>query len=185
MKRRSWATASVVATVVWSALAGCAPESSDSGDAGSHPHAGSDADPHRGDEGDGHADAPVGPHGGHLVRLGDGEYHGEWLHDDKTHTVTVILLDDQGEAEVAVPASEVRIDIAVGERHQSYALSAVNATDEDIPKASRFETVSDELLVHLNVGAGVTATLTVDVDGKLYMGRIEHHEHDDHDHHHH
>jgi hypothetical protein len=129
----------------------------------------------------------VGPHGGHLVELGDGQYHAEWLHEDETGRITLIILDDKPEDEVAIAAKQVLVDIGVGGRRKSYPLEAVHtAEEEEKMKTSRFEIVSEELLVALKVGEGVSAILRVDVGGKTLTGQIEHHAHEDdgHGHHH-
>jgi hypothetical protein len=139
-----------------------------------------DAHDHAHDHGD------AGPHGGHLIELDGGAYHAEWLHDDQSEKVTVILLDGKAEQEVAISAPYVTIDIAVGQRRDSYQLMAVSAdSDNDEAMASRFELVSPNLLVGLKMGEGVQATLTVDTGDKTLTGKIEHQPHDEHGHHHH
>src|SRR5688500_14491837 len=35
-----------------------------------------------------HSHADEGPNGGHLIELGNEEYHGEWLHDDDSGKLT-------------------------------------------------------------------------------------------------
>jgi hypothetical protein len=131
-----------------------------------------------------HAHADIGPNGGHLLELGDGEYHAEWLHDDQTGKITVIILDEKPKEEVPIPVEKVVIEVAIGEARKSYDLPAVNLSQDAVPKASRFEAIDEELLVALKVGEGVIATLTVDIGPRQYMARIEHHEHDAHGHHH-
>ncbi len=130
------------------------------------------------DHGHDHAHPAHGPNGGHLVELGDEEYHAEWLHDDATGTVTVIILDGQVKDEVGIEAESLTINVAIeGQSPQTYELPAVNRSSDDPPKATRFELSSEKLLTALQIGTGVHATLSVDIAGKQYVGKIEHHHH--------
>jgi hypothetical protein len=155
--------------------------SSDRSSAGAGQHAhGGDAHSHHHDHGD------IGPNGGHLIELGDGDFHAEWLHEDETGKVTVIVLDGNCDNEVGISAESINIDVAVADASapQSYQLRAIGRSEGNEPTASRFELTDESLLVALKVGEGVTATLNLDIDGKQYMGRIEHHEHGGHSHDH-
>ena len=137
-------------------------------------------------EDSGHQHGETGPNGGHIIELDQGQYHAEWLHDDESEKVTVVLLDDKPAQEVAISADYVTIDLAVGDQRNSYQLKAVRSSDRTAtPEASRFELVSPSLLVGLKMGEGVDATLTVNIGEKTYAGPIEHQAHDQLDHHHH
>ncbi|MDP6057614.1 MAG: hypothetical protein QGH33_01925, partial [Pirellulaceae bacterium] len=41
----------------------------------------------------GHAHEDTGPHGGHVVEIGDEQLHAEWTHDDASGEVVIYLLD--------------------------------------------------------------------------------------------
>ena len=77
----------------------------------------------------GHQQGETGPNGGHLIELDQGQYHAEWLHDDASEKVTVILLDDKPAQEVAIAAEHVTIDLAVGDQRNAYELKAVKPSD--------------------------------------------------------
>ena len=85
MSRRFIALGIPVAVSAALALAGCGTNSPPAPPAVEHK------------EGDGHAHAhPAhGPHDGHLIELGEEEYHAELTHDDATKSVTVYLLDKE------------------------------------------------------------------------------------------
>src|SRR5213078_4877535 len=79
-----------------------------------------------------------GPHHGHLMELGEEEYHAEWTHDE-SGKVTFYILDAEAKKEVPVSADEIVIDVKVGNNpSKSYELTAVNPLDG---KASAFEIV--------------------------------------------
>ena len=80
-------------------------------DAGHDDNCGHDHDGHTDCEQDAHDHSTEGPHGGHLVELGNEEYHAELLHDEAAHSVTVHLLDAAGKQPVAVPLPEVTLQL--------------------------------------------------------------------------
>lgn len=171
-------------------LAGCSSESTEtpaekSGssppplppDAGHDDHAGHDPNAHAGHEHPGE-----GPHGGHLIELGNGEYHAELLHDENTHTVTIHLLDAAGEQPVAISQTEIALQLFQGAQFVKYALKAVQRPGEPAGAASRFEIVDESLCDALCHGDETRGRLQVTINSKPYTGMIEHTSHGDHDH---
>ena len=132
----------------------------------------------KGHEGHDHAHADHGPHGGHLIELGEEEYHGEWTHDE-SGKITVYILDGAAKKAVPIAAEKVTIEVKVGDNNpKSFDLMAVNRTTGDMPTAFQFETVDKSLLGGLEAaGEGVEASLSVDINGKPFVGKIEHHSH--------
>lgn len=140
-----------------------------------------EVDPHAGHD---HGHDELGPNGGHLLELGDEEFHAEWLHDDDLGKVTVILLDSEAKREVTTSAESATIDVTVGtEPATQYVLPAV-AGDDPAAGTSRFELVELALLTALKIGEGVSAVLTVKVNDKEFRAEIEDHGHDHHGHNH-
>lgn len=133
-----------------------------------------------------HDHAHHGPHGGHVIEIGDEEYHGEWTHDDDGK-VTVYLLDKNIKKPVAIPAEKVVVNVKTiakdkSETLQSYDLAAVNRSEGDMPTASQFEIVDKALLGSLETMAkgAVEASLDVEIEGKKYtasMAEDPHHHH--------
>ena len=132
--------------------------------------------------GDGHKHTyshAEGPHGGHLAKLGDGKYQAEWLHDDKSGKVTIILLDADGDHEVTTDAASVTISVHVtGQDEKTFEIPAVAAASGSSGN-SRFERVDPELVTLLKMEKGTHNTLSVEIDGQQLIGTLEHH-HDDH-----
>src|SRR3990167_6278455 len=60
-----------------------------------------------------HAHPETGPNGGHLVELGEEEYHIEWTHDDKSGLVTLYVLDGAAKSTVPVAAETISITAKV------------------------------------------------------------------------
>ena len=145
-------------------------------EAGHDDHAGHDHGDHAGD---GHP--TKGPHGGHLIELGNEEYHMELLHDEKTHTVTVHLLDGPAKQAVAIPLAEITLQLLRDGQFVKYALKAVQGPGDAAGAASRFEIVDVALCDALSHGKETSGRLQVTIDGKPYTGTIEHTSHGDHE----
>lgn len=127
-----------------------------------------------------HDHASQGPHGGHILELGEEEYHAEWKHDDESGKVTIYILDAEMKKEVPITASELVIETKVGENSSSYKLAAANPSEDFVPKASQFELEDKGLIVVLQAAGheGTTATLKVQINDKTYSANIEHAGHD-------
>ena len=155
-----------LAAALW--FTGCQPDAANI--SGSPPEVGHEEHDHA------HDHAHGGLHGGHIIELGNEEYHAEWTHDD-TGKVTVYILDAEMKNEVPIAAEEITIETKIGEKAGSYKLSAIDSKDV---KASKFEIVDKGLLGVLeSLSEGVTAKLVIpDINGKAYEAAIEHHSHD-------
>jgi hypothetical protein len=127
-----------------------------------------------------HSHADEGPNGGHLIELGNEEYHAEWLHDDDSGKLTVYILDAAAKKNVPISATSITIEKKIGDKADKYELLAIGRTDAE-PKAAQFE-ITDKPLVEAlkSAGQGVEASLSVDIEGKAFQGKFEHHEHGHH-----
>jgi hypothetical protein len=125
-----------------------------------------------------HNHEELGPNGGHVLMLGEEQYHAEWVHDDEAGKVTVILLDAEAKEEVNTTAEAVTIDVKVLDAEpRQYSLAATNRNEEDPPRASRFELTEPALITAMKIGEGVEAVLNVEIDGQPFSASIEHEAH--------
>lgn len=125
-----------------------------------------------------HDHAHHGPHEGHLIELGEEEFHAEWTHDDATGKVTIYVLDGAIKKEVPIAAETVTIVVKNKADEKSYELTAVNRTTGDMPTARQFEIIDKELVGVLEtIGGDISATLKIDVNGKKFDGKITLEEH--------
>lgn len=130
-----------------------------------------------------HDHSELGPHGGHLVELGEEEYHAEWGHDDESGKITVWILDGNAKGNVPIAAESVVIKANDKEgKSASFDLLAVDRTTGEKPTAFKFEIQSKELLGKLDTPKSSTPTIHVDVNGKPYVGKFEEHDHAGHKH---
>jgi hypothetical protein len=121
-----------------------------------------------------------GPHGGHVIELGNGAYHAELTHDDATKSVAIYLFDETLKKPVTSDEKEITINITAGGETQEYKLTAAPLESDPPGKASRFE-LKDEKLVDAWDAPNNKGRLRVNIGGKSFTGEIEPHEHDDHD----
>lgn len=123
-----------------------------------------------------------GPHHGHLIELGNEEYHAELVHTDSA--VTIYLLDAAAKSATAIDAKELVINLKHdGQPEQFHLLAAPEAGDAE-GKSSRFTIDDRELVEHLEHEAS-EARLSVTIHGTAYSGSLAHHHDDDghgHDH---
>jgi len=124
-----------------------------------------------------HAHHHHGPHNGHLMELGEEEYHAEWTHDE-SGKVTFYILDSAAEKEVPIAASEITIDVKIGDHApKTYKLEAVSPTDG---KSAAF-TITDkqfEALFDQLKSSGLTLTIHANINGKQFDQPVKEHEHE-------
>src|SRR5262245_45469794 len=84
-----------------------------------------------------------GPHEGHLIELGDDEYHAELTHDDATKTITIYLLGKDAKTAAASPDPELKLNLVVGGEQMQVTLAAAKQEGDPEGQASKY-TVVDE-----------------------------------------
>jgi hypothetical protein len=125
-----------------------------------------------------HDHAAAGPHGGHIIELGEEAFHAELKHDDPTHKVTIYLLDS--DAKAMPPAAELPADLkaTVMIQGKPYDVTLTKSAD------GQYDVVDEALCGALGGEYDVKTTLHATIAGKAYTGEIEHEHHDGHHHHH-
>jgi hypothetical protein len=126
---------------------------------------------------DEHAHADVGPHKGSLIELGEEEYHGEIVFDDKNDTVTIYLLDDHAKESVPCDAKEVAINLKHDGKGVAFKLKAQPQKADPMGKSSRFSIKSHDLM-HALEEKDAGPMLRSAIKGKTYSGKINAHDHD-------
>ena len=126
------------------------------------------------DENAAHAHPTEGPHGGHLIELGNEEYHAELLHDENTHTVTIHLLDGPATQAVSVPLPEITLQLFQDGEFVKYGLKAVPGPEDAQGSASRFELVDKSLCDAFGHEDETRGRLQITIAGKPFTGTIDH-----------
>jgi hypothetical protein len=127
-----------------------------------------------------------GPHGGQLIEL-EHQYHAEIVVGEKSHKVTVYLLDGKAKDAVAIDMDEPEIFLGamVDGNPTPYRLTALRQPTDPAGQASRFELTDVPLFESLFEKEGAKGRLRVTIGGKQFVGDIEHCEHGEHEHHDH
>jgi hypothetical protein len=131
------------------------------------------------EHGEGHA--AEGPHHGHLIELGEEEYHAELTHDEATKKVSVYLLDKSAKAAVPITDPEIVLNVATGSQPFQVKLPAAPQPGDPAGQASCFSVVDEKLLEALE-SPKATGRLNVTINGKAYVGEVAHGQHGDHNH---
>lgn len=129
---------------------------------------------------DGHSHAK-GPHKGALIELGEEEYHGEIVLDEKAESVTIYLLGSNAKDAVPIEATDVVINLKHGDKPEQFKLKASPLKTDPKGKSSRFA-VKDHELIHDLRAANAQPRLRVKIAGKSFVGKIEVGDDHDHDH---
>ncbi len=120
-----------------------------------------------------------GPHDGDLIELGDGDYHGELLHDDKS--LTIWILDGAAAETVAAGAGDAVVNGIYGDERQQFVLTPQPQDGDAEGMASCFVSDDATLLEWLERPIA-RLRISVSIDGAPWAGSIVHDHDHDHDH---
>jgi hypothetical protein len=126
-----------------------------------------------------HAHPEHGPHGGDLIELGKEEYHLELFHDEKAGVLAFYLLDSSAKKMLASPAKEIYVNIKAAGRGKQYKIAPSPQPNDPKDNFSCYATKDKELIETLDKH-GIQASVMINIAGKQYVGKIEHHHHHDH-----
>lgn len=121
-----------------------------------------------------------GPHDGHVIELGDEEYHAELVFDGASRKITIYVLDAALKNAVAIEQSEISLNLTVDGKPVQLKLAAAPQEGEADGKSSRFELAGEQLPEAIHDEEDIAGRLNLDIAGKPYVGEISH----DHDHEH-
>lgn len=120
-----------------------------------------------------------GPHGGHIIDLGDHEYRAELTMDEQSRQVTVYLLEHDTDDPVAIEAESITLNLRAGDQPTQVTLSATPQEGEAEGKSSRFQAPGDQIPEQIKDIEELEGELSVKIGEKSYTGEIEHdHDHD-------
>lgn len=130
---------------------------------------------------EGHGHAEEGPHHGHLIELGEEEYHAELTHDEASKRVSIYLLDKEAKTAVAISDPDIVLNLATGGQPFQVRLLAAPQQGDPAGQASCFS-VTDEKVLEALESPKTTGRLNVTINGKAYVGEVTHQEHGEHNH---
>ena len=119
---------------------------------------------------DEHAHPTEGPHHGQLIELGDEAYHGEWVPDAASKTVSIYILDGHAEKEVPIGNDAAVINLFVDGVPRQIQLVAHTPAGDGVQQASRFDVPSSNRQWLSSIGG--RGELRVMINGKSYRGPL-------------
>jgi hypothetical protein len=116
-----------------------------------------------------------GPHSGHLVELGEEQYHAEVVFDPKTSKVTIYLLDSTAKNASPTDAKEVTLKLTINGKPETFSVPAAPQAGDPKGKSSRFELAGNaDIKSHIKGEEDLRGSVTANVGGKSFTGEIEH-----------
>jgi hypothetical protein len=132
-----------------------------------------DSPPKQATDSHGHHDhGDEGPHHGHIIELGEEEFHAELVHDDAGGKVTIYLLDSKAKNPAAADTDEIVVSVAVDGQPKDFTLKATDATKRD-----QFESKEPDLVSNIDHEKDAKGRLRVKIGNKDFVGIIDHHGH--------
>jgi hypothetical protein len=130
-----------------------------------------------------HEHGEEGPHGGHLVELGEEEYHAEVVLDVKAKAVDVYVLASDPHKPQAIDAKEVVLELKIDGKTGPHAAKPSPQKDDPPGKSSRFILADDpDIKAKIDDEHELEGHVNVTINGKAYSGAITHEHASHHDH---
>lgn len=131
-----------------------------------------------------------GTHDGHLIELGDEDYHAELVFDEESRQIIVYVLDSAAKEAVALDVEEIALNLVIDEQPVSLKLAAAPQEGDAEGRSSRFQIAGDQVPQEIHDEEDLEGRLSLTIDGVAFSGDIEHdhdhdHGHEDHDDEHH
>ena len=115
-----------------------------------------------------------GPHGGHIIDLGDHEYRAEVAMDEESRQVTVYLLEHDTDDPLAVDAESITLNLMVNEQPTQVTLQANPQEGDPEGRASRFQAPGDQIPEAVHDIEELEGELAVQIGEKSYTGELGH-----------
>ncbi|MDA0832060.1 MAG: hypothetical protein O2955_02960 [Planctomycetota bacterium] len=129
-----------------------------------------------------------GPNGGHLIELGEEEYHAEVVFDENSRKITVYILGADAKSAVPIAGDAIEFELEEGDDEIELAIAAAPLDGEPEGQSSRFEIAGDVVPEKIKSEEDLEGHFHITIAGKEFMGELHHddhgHDHGDHDHDH-
>lgn len=124
-----------------------------------------------------------GPHDGHVIELGDEEYHAEVVMG-ADRKLTVYILGPDGSSAAPIAAESITVNLEAGGETTALTLRAVPQEGESDGQSSRFELTEGSVPESVHNIEDVQGDLVIAVGDKTYEAEIGHDHAHDHSHEH-
>lgn len=126
-----------------------------------------------------------GPHDGHIIELGEEEYHAELVYVPADAKVTIYTYGPDLDKPAAIDATEITLNLMIEGKAEQFALPAQKQEGDEEGKASKFELAGNETIKSkIKSEEDLHGKINVSIGGKSYVGEISHDHDHDHEHEH-
>ena len=115
-----------------------------------------------------------GVHDGHVIELGDEEYHAELVFDPETRQTIVYILGPDAETPQPIAATQITLHLEADGEETELMLRAAPQEDDPEGRASQFQIAGEDVPESVHDEEDLIGHLEVTIAGKEYQGGIEH-----------
>lgn len=130
-----------------------------------------------------------GPNGGHLLEVGEEQYHVEVVFDGDKRTLTAFILGPDAKTAFPIAAESIDFDMEVGDKEHEIPLAAKPLEGEKDGKSSRFVAEGKAIPESIKKESDLNGHFHLDIGENHFHVDLKHdghgHEHGDHDDHDH
>lgn len=125
-----------------------------------------------------------GPNGGHILEVGEEQYHMEVLFDDKNRTLTAFILGPDAKTPYPIAGESIDFDMEIGDKEHEIPLAAKPLDGEKDGKSSRFVAEGKAVPESIKKESDLNGHFHLDVGDNHFHVDLKHddHGHGDHDH---
>lgn len=123
-----------------------------------------------------------GPNGGHLLEVGEEQYHVEVVFDETGHTLTAYILGPDAKTAFPIAGKSIDFDLEVGDKEHEIPLAAKPLDGEKDGKSSRFVAEGKAIPDSIKKEADLNGHFHLDIGENHFHVDLSHGEHEGHDH---
>lgn len=129
-----------------------------------------------------HGHAAHGPNGGHLLEVGEEQYHVEVVFDNDGRTLTAFILGPDAKTAFPIEGEMIDFDLEVGDKEHEIPLAAKPLEGEKEGKSSRFVAEGKAIPDSIKAESDLNGHFHLDIGEDHFHVDLEHGDHDGHDH---
>jgi hypothetical protein len=137
------------------------------------------------DHGHDHDHDAHGPNGGHLLEVGEEQYHVEVVFDNDKRTLTAFILGPDAKTAYPIAGESIDFDMEIGDKEHEIPLAAKPLEGEKDGKSSRFVAEGKAIPESVKAESDLNGHFHLDIGENHFHVDLAHGDHDhDHDHDH-
>ena len=123
-----------------------------------------------------------GPNGGHILEVGEEQYHVEVVFDEAGRTLTAYILGPDAKTAFPIAGKEIDFDLEIGDKEHEIPLAAKPLDGEEEGKSSRFVAEGKAIPDSIKKESDLNGHFHLDIGENHFHVDLSHGEHDGHDH---